>query len=684
MEKMTIKTETYTEERRHGSYAPDAAKVVLKMHSEIAQTHDVGELKSYASETFLKATSAEKHEMQVLNTRLSTYIVAINQLHERNQRLIAEINDLRVKATSGRHSDISTSYSSISESRRIDVAQREKVELAVKISRLNEFLRIYGLRLDDIKKSRAAVAQHEQRLAALQSEALKLKGTYDSANAEEAALKAQNRKLWKDWKAAMAQLDEQKLNRIDLENQLKTRSDARNFLNRVYAMEKTAYHTISKAPKETRTFFEHELTTAIKSIQYEYDQILAQHRLDLEAYFKVQLMEGQWAVDRISSESSFEMTLISQMSEKIRAMRDKLPLLESSCRQFEATIAQLIAQINEEHEMYTQALNELNATLRGYREDAKESLLSLMEILLDTKQALDVEIVTYRKLVEELEKRFVIKSSTETQGEAVIRNWFEHSVRMDEDANHRWLRFENTNSTHDEDISGNVLRRSVNNQPDIVYTFPSNTIIRPNEFVTLWAGSSGGTHNPPSSLVYNAINTWGDGRTVVTTLEVNGAVRARRTKTADEQETISRQHSPAIVVNTAAFNGYGTSVHRESSYSQQASNHLLSYSAPTIVETNDVEHSSSLRRWGDSDGHSSTAIQRKEMTVGDEFNLSHEDENEDDYERRHHQQSAATTTSYKMSSSSRAHDEIPTVADLRGRFEQGGEQKVSYKFERKI
>jgi hypothetical protein len=93
------------------------------------------------------------------------------------------------------------------------------------------------------------------------------------------------------------------------------------------------------------------------------------------------------------------------MRENMHSMREKLSIVETSNRALQAEVDQLIAMMNEDHEMYEQALNDLNMTWRGYREDRKMELMTLMEVLLDTKQSLDAEIVTYRMLLEELEKR---------------------------------------------------------------------------------------------------------------------------------------------------------------------------------------------------------------------------------------------------------------------------------------
>ena len=131
------------------------------MHSDLQHSHDVTTLKSYATESFLTSTHAEKKEMQTLNSRLSIYIDMIGKLEERNRTLVREVGELRMKCGSGTssysvnqtyiysillQSDLQTSYSSLSEAKKIDIAARDKIEVAVKIARLTEYLRIYGLR----------------------------------------------------------------------------------------------------------------------------------------------------------------------------------------------------------------------------------------------------------------------------------------------------------------------------------------------------------------------------------------------------------------------------------------------------------------------------------------------------------------------------------------------------------
>jgi hypothetical protein len=454
------------------------------MYSDLQHSHDVTVLKSYATESFLTSTHAEKKEMQTLNSRLAIYIDMIGSLEERNRRLVTEVGDLRMKCGGG-VSSYSTSYSSLSEAKKIDIVSREKVEVAVKIARLTEYLRIYGLRLDDIKKARVLVVQYEQAFASAQSEMHKIKSTYESMSHEETTLKADNRRLWKELKHALSELDEEKLSRMDLENQVKTRTDARSFLHRVQTIEKKAYGTISRAPAETRLFYQRELETAIASIKYEYAQITQQHRADLEAFFKVQAKEGEWTSERMSRESTFEVEQMSRMRVNMTSMREKLSMVESSNRTLQAEVDRLMATMNEDHAMYEQALNDLNMTWRGYREDRKMELMTLMEVLLDTKQSLDAEIVTYRTLLEELEKRFiVVPSSIETEGEAVIRNSFNKSVKIDETCKDgKWIRFENTN-VDPEEISGNVLRRIINGVILTDYTFPPHTIIQPGHRLT--------------------------------------------------------------------------------------------------------------------------------------------------------------------------------------------------------
>lgn len=157
-------------------------------------------------------------------------------------------------------------------------------------------------------KPRILIADYEKKYADAEAEADRLTPTYDSKSAEAKSLRAENRRLWKEWKHMLTvttnivhfvlkfdiiqEFDKEKLIQMDLENQMKSRTDAYSFLERVYSVETKAHGTISASSINTHEFLEIALETAIQSIKREYDTIIEQHRDDLEAFYKVQVIDN--------------------------------------------------------------------------------------------------------------------------------------------------------------------------------------------------------------------------------------------------------------------------------------------------------------------------------------------------------------------------------------------------------
>jgi len=287
-------------------------------------------------------------------------------------------------------------------------------------------------------------------------------------------------------------------------------------------------------------------------------------------------------------------------------------------------------------------------------------------------------------------------------------------VKIDEtSADGSWIRFENTNDTHAEDIGGNILRRKVDNHPEIVYTFPRNTIIQSGHRLTLWANGHKGTHNPPESLVFGSITSWGDGHTVVTTLEEDGKVRARNTRTM-EQHSIE-QHSSASIGHSHGgvalmINGSGSHHHlsssgggglyRESSYSalnNSGSHHDLS------------GHSSTVEMHSGSGGASYGALRRSEgktlyqqkmvSSGGDEIGLLHHDSHGymnggGSASKSYIREVSSSSSKVSGGGSASMHrsvdhgGQIASVTSMVGKYEAnsgsigGGHQKVHHKFQR--
>jgi len=230
-----------------------------------------------------------------------------------------------------------------------------------------------------------------------------------------------------------------------------------------------------------------------------------------------------------------------------------------------------------------------------------------------------------------------------------------------------------------------VLRRTIDQQPAIVYTFPPNTMIRSGERLTLWAS---GHRSPPDSLVFGAIQTWGDGRTVVTTLEENGQVRARYTRTCVEEEKTVHHHSATVVVGNSGLvkmNGSSSSADYQRELTHSTTKYVHESSHNSAIETNHVSGS----EYDSGQLHASHQQSKIVTTGGDEFDFLDDHQNGGASLDNHE---VLTTSSRTMEASSFAAGggntgEIASVTSLVGKFEQGGQQQQqhthkTYKFRR--
>ena len=79
----------------------------------------------------------------------------------------------------------------------------------------------------------------------------------------------------------------------------------------------------------------------------------------------------------------------------------------------------------------------------------------------------------------------------------------------------KFVLIENTGKRGDQDISKWQIKRKVDNEPDIIYVFPMNTIIGSGKTIKIWSRGQG-RQNPPGEFVHDF--DWRSGESMVTRL----------------------------------------------------------------------------------------------------------------------------------------------------------------------
>ncbi|XP_034553371.1 lamin-A-like [Notolabrus celidotus] len=91
-------------------------------------------------------------------------------------------------------------------------------------------------------------------------------------------------------------------------------------------------------------------------------------------------------------------------------------------------------------------------------------------------------------------------------------------ITVDEvDLDGKFIRLSNK-ADEDQALTNWQVKRQVGSSTPIVYKFPHKFTLKAGGSVTIWAAAGGGTHNPPSDLVWKSQESWGTGDQLQTSL----------------------------------------------------------------------------------------------------------------------------------------------------------------------
>lgn len=127
-------------------------------------------------------------------------------------------------------------------------------------------------------------------------------------------------------------------------------------------------------------------------------------------------------------------------------------------------------------------------------------------------------------------------------------------ITVDEvDLEGKYIRLSNK-ADEDQSLGNWQVKKQVGSATPIVYKFPPKFTLKAGATVTIWAASGGGTHNPPTDLVWKSQNSWGTGDQVQTSLiSANGEEMAMRKVTRtlflDDEDDDMGAHSTSGVEN---------------------------------------------------------------------------------------------------------------------------------------
>ena len=463
----------------------------------------------------------ERDLIQALNCRLQDYIEKVKSSSEQED-LQPRLEELILNRDSDIESIKSNYAQNLAGARNtLDETAKEKSQYQLQSLSLKTQIERAKLNIDRLRLENA---ETERKLRQVDAEAERAEQEKTEAQNEREELERRRRNLQAAIEAKCSQIDEVKLTRIDTQNKLQTQKEDAEFTHKLIQSETQHEEMLKneliahfgKSEADLQADIQRRMELAIAELSARTEEDLMLYRDDVESHFSEKKQSLEQDVD-----------LLQERAEAMDKERRRLTHLQSSCDRQEASIRERMQVLNMRLEQQKEAMELDTATHEVKRRELEETasdieqnyLRQIEELrgLLELRNGLDLEIETYNRLLNEEERRLVVRfehrchegerdASADAPSTPLTSEFRSSFVISHVESTGKFVEISNPSDCV---LSlANHRIRNVAGDSEQVFKFHQRHRIAAGGVMKVWANCPESIHDPPANFVWKKETAW--------------------------------------------------------------------------------------------------------------------------------------------------------------------------------